>query len=215
MDLWSQLLDLTRQYLAGALTFEELRRWRREHIRELVRSDDPRVLNLHGTLALALAEHSIGDRSEADLQAVLREVVPADSDPVHVLYASVGDAGPLTYPYLTWMDRRVIEASLYTGTVTTITNLGKAEDRIQVSYHMITGTLAPVTVLINGAMGVEGTGVSHGGATYPSHLLSGHLEWSGAQTVTMHTTLEREDVGGVFRAQWARHDSDSTAFVSV
>lgn len=84
MSLAHELESLTRSYLVGRTSLEDVRQWLVAHAQDVVDAEDSRLDELDGELWLLISELDRGDRDDASIRADLElffqdrgELVPA------------------------------------------------------------------------------------------------------------------------------------------
>ena len=74
MSLAFELEALTRSYLGGRSSLEEVREWLVAHAQQVIDADDPRLDELDGELWLQISEFDRGDRDEANIRSDLEQL---------------------------------------------------------------------------------------------------------------------------------------------
>lgn len=71
MSLAQELEALTRSYLVGRTSLEDVRQWLVAHAQDVVDAEDQRLDELDGELWLLISEFDRGDRDEVSVRADL------------------------------------------------------------------------------------------------------------------------------------------------
>ena len=90
MSLAHELESLTRSYLVGRTSLEDVRQWLVAHAQDVVDADDPSLDELDGELWLLISELDRGDRDEASIRADLELFFQERGDLVPALSPSEG-----------------------------------------------------------------------------------------------------------------------------
>jgi hypothetical protein len=75
MNITSELYKKTIQYLNGEISITRFENWFMRNFNQIINLPDCQPRDLAGDIQLALAEMSNGDRTEAEMKGLIRELI--------------------------------------------------------------------------------------------------------------------------------------------